>query len=211
MQYRLVSCSRADRERFAHVGSLSFFAFLPSEFRDVSILYPRLLTRSRAFVLHIDRKPLEIPESVLSTPYGSIFHYWYILREFHKYVGCDLSCGLEEFPLSVVNLPCDFHSALQRSHLSDFLLLVILFRQKFDGKQCIIDSSILFWSWCRTCAFFSHSPSLSRISPSVRNQSPVKVDVIVPLLCSKNVTSSVVCSRFLDTWHSHEKVDRFQP
>ena len=34
MQYRLVSCSRADHERFAHVGSLSFFAFLPPELRD---------------------------------------------------------------------------------------------------------------------------------------------------------------------------------
>jgi hypothetical protein len=109
---------------------------------------------------------------------------------------------------SVVNLPCDFHSALQRSHLSDSLLLVILFRQKFDGKQCMIDSSILLWSWCRTCVFFSHSPSLSRLSLSVKSQSPVKVDVIAPLLCNKNVLSSVVCSRFLDVWHSHKKVGR---
>ena len=109
---------------------------------------------------------------------------------------------------SVVNLSCNFYSALQRSHLSDSLLLVILFRLKFDGKQCIIDSSILLWSWCRTCVFFSHSPSLFRLSPSVKSQSPVKVDVIAPLLCSKNVPSSVVRSRFLDAWHSHEKVRR---
>ena len=109
---------------------------------------------------------------------------------------------------SVVNLPCDFHSALQRSHLSDSLLLVILFRQEFDGKQCIIDSSILLCSRCRTCVFYSHSPSLSRISPSVRSQSLVKVDVIAPLLCDKNVQSSVVRSHFLDEWHSHEKVER---
>ena len=44
--------------------------------------------------------------------------------------------------LSVVNLPYDTHNALQRSHLSDSLLLVTLFLQKFDGKQCIIDSSV---------------------------------------------------------------------
>jgi hypothetical protein len=36
----------------------------------------------------------------------------------------------------VVNLPCDTHSALQRSHLSDSLLLVILFRQQIPtGSQ----------------------------------------------------------------------------
>ena len=44
---------------------------------------------------------------------------------------------------SVVNLPCDFQGDLQKSHLSDSLLLVILFHQ--NGKQWIIDSSILFW------------------------------------------------------------------
>ena len=78
---------------------------------------------------------------------------------------------------SVVNLPCDTNSSLQRSHLSDSLLLVILFHQKFDRKQCIIDSIILLWSWCRTCVFFSHSPRLSRFSPSVnlkkQSQMPV--------------------------------------
>ena len=90
------------------------------------------------------------------------------------------------------NLPCDTHSDLQRSHLSDSLLLVILLHQKFDGKQSMIDLIILLWSWCRTCVFLSHSPSLSRFSPSVSTQSSVQVDVIVPLLCSRNVSSSVV-------------------
>jgi hypothetical protein len=42
-----------------------------------------------------------------------------------------------------VNLPCDIHNALHKSHLSDSLPLVILLRQKFDGKQCMIDLSIL--------------------------------------------------------------------
>ena len=42
-------------------------------------------------------------------------------------------------PVSVVNLPCDTHNALQSSHLSDSFLLVIWLHQQFDGKQCIID------------------------------------------------------------------------
>ena len=100
-----------------------------------------------------------------------------VLKEFHKYVGCVLKSERGE-----------------------------LFRQKFDGKQCMIDLSILLWSWCRTCVFLSHSPRLSRFSPSVSTQSPVKVDVISPLLCTRNVSSSVVCSLFLDEWHSHRKV-----
>ena len=108
----------------------------------------------------------------------------------------------------MVNLPCDIHNALHRSHLSDSLPLVILCRQKFDGKQCMIDLSILLWSWYRTCNFLSHSPSLSRLSPSVKSQSPVKVDVMAPLLCSRKVPSSVVRSLFLDAWHSHKKVRR---
>ena len=108
--------------------------------------------------------------------------------------------------LSVVNLPHDTHIVSQRSHLFDSLLLVILLNQKFDGKQCIIDLNILLWSWFRTCVFFRHSPSLSRLSPSVRSQSPVKVDVIAPLLCNRNVSSPVVCSLFLDVWHFHRKV-----
>jgi UV DNA damage repair endonuclease len=39
----------------------------------------------------------------------------------------------------VVILPFDTDRSLQRSHLSDSLLLVILFRQKFDGKQCMTE------------------------------------------------------------------------
>ena len=69
---------------------------------------------------------------------------------------------------SVVNLPCDTHNVLQRSHLSDSLQLVILLRQRLDGKQFIIDWIILLWSWCRICVFLSHSPILSRFSPSVK-------------------------------------------
>ncbi len=101
-----------------------------------------------------------------------------VLKEFHKYDGCGL-----------------------RSERKELFLWWI-----FRGIP--IDLSIFLWSWCRTCVFFSHSPNLSRFSPSVRSQSPVKVDVIVPLLCNKNVSSSVVRSFFLDTWHSHRKVRR---
>ena len=54
--------------------------------------------------------------------------------------------------------------------------------------------------------FLRHSPSLSRLSPSVSSQSSVKVDVITPLLCRRNVSSSVVSSLFLDAWHSNRKV-----
>ncbi len=57
-------------------GLLFLFVFLQTGLGDVSI--PYLLLCSRVFVLYIDRKPLEIPEPVLSTLYGSIFHYLYI-------------------------------------------------------------------------------------------------------------------------------------
>ncbi len=106
---------------------------------------------------------------------------------------------------SVVNLACDIHNTLHKSHLSDSLSLVILLHQKFDGKQCMIDLIVLLWSWYRTFVFFSHSPSLSRLSHSVKSQSPVKVEVMTPFLCSRQVPSSVVRSLFLDVWHSHEK------
>ena len=128
-----------------------------------------------------------------------------VLRELHKYVGCVLRSGLEELSLWWIFLTIP--TALYRDHICLIpCCWWSCFRQKFDGKQCIIVSSILLWSWCRTFVFFSHSPSLSRFSPSVRSQSPVKVDVIAPLLCNKIVPSSVVRSRFLDVWHSHEKV-----
>ncbi len=92
--------------------------------------------------------------------------------------------------LSVVNLPSDTHSVLRRSHLSDSFLLVILFRQNFDGKQYYgLDVGPVF-SLVILPVYLDFPP--------VRIQSPVKVDVIAPLLFSKNVSSSVVYSLFLD-------------
>ncbi len=87
-----------------------------------------------------------------------------VLREFDKYVGCVLRSGLEElflwwiFPVIPTVLYSDHIYLIPFCHK-----LVILFDQKFDGKQCIIDSSILLWSWCRTCVFFSHSPKVKEI------------------------------------------------
>ena len=97
----------------------------------------------------------------------------------HKYAGCDLVSGLEGLPPWWIFLA--IFTALYRDHI------------------CLIP-------YCWWSCFARNS--LSRLfPPSVKRQSPVKVDVITPLLCNKTVSSFVVCSRFLDVCHSHKKVE----
>ena len=107
---------------------------------------------------------------------------------------------------SVVNLPCDFHNDLQRSHLSDSLLLVILFHQKFDGKQCIIDS-VQIWSagdvdnWCHcgialAVAQVRDQREANQVLRHVRTWTPIKTP------CSTSVVLPLGPSfhSFLPTW-----------
>jgi hypothetical protein len=78
-----------------------------------------------------------------------------------------------------------------------------------DGNVWEFACNILLWSWDRTEVNFIHSPSRSRPSPSRRNQSAVNVDVIGPFWCCMNTPSSLMLSRFLDSWITTWRVVSF--
>jgi hypothetical protein len=101
---------------------------------------------------------------------------------------------------SVLNCPCTIQRALHRSHLSDCFPFVILWIQTLDGNVCEFSCNILLWSGDLTEVDFIHSPRLSRPSPSRRNQSAVNVVVIGPFWCIMKRPSSLLLSRFLDSW-----------
>ena len=70
---------------------------------------------------------------------------------------------------------------VRMSHLFDSLPFEILCSHEFFGKVDVMDYSVRFGPLPeRTDVFFSHSPSLSRLSPFLRYQPPVKVPVIAP-------------------------------
>ncbi len=94
------------------------------------------------------------------------------------------------------------HKALRRSPFFDYFSFVILCLQELDGQLCVITWIILGWSVDRTVIFFNHSPSLTRLSPFLRYQSPVKVADITPFWYDKKESSSFVRSLFLEVRQS---------
>ena len=101
---------------------------------------------------------------------------------------------------SVLNRPCVIQRDLHRSHLSDSVSFVILWIQALDGNVCEFACNILLWSGDLTEVDFIHSPSRSRPSPFRRNQSAVNVDVMGPFWCIIKSPSSLLLSRFLESW-----------
>ena len=92
--------------------------------------------------------------------------------------------------------------ALRRLHFFDSFSFVILCLPELDAKLCVIAWSTHRCSVDRTVVFFNHSPSLSRLSPFLRYQSPVKVADVTPFWYNKKKSSSFVQSLFLEVWQS---------
>ncbi len=176
IQCRPVSCSRVDPVRSVHVNPLSFFVFLPPGLEDVSSLF----------------ESLDVFQIVCSTQWSKNFgkswsNFLHIVRKhFSALILIIVKCHLGE--ASRESSPCvrrqhrwrDIVWSSDRSSEVCWMWLI--------GPHRYVECG-LTWVWTgRSVSVVKLDGESSLwLSPSVRNQSPVKVDVVTPLLCSKNV------------------------
>ena len=143
MQFHLVFCSEVDPQRSVRGKSLVVCVSFPRGLMGVAS--PSLVMYSISFAPHSDWIPLGIPEPVQSRLYEAFFIIntnkapgrerqtwelsvnetptsvvWHRVDLWKSFLVCWIWPRVWTGRVdSVVNLPCDIHNALHRSHLSD--------------------------------------------------------------------------------------------